>query len=76
MTKLHKPVSRKTLGEYRHYRKTIVVTLFNDCISLRLMGTRKQKAYELPIARLMDELCRREGRRRMAEKLQERRSRR
>jgi hypothetical protein len=26
-----------------------IVTLFADCVSLRLKGTRKEKAYRLPI---------------------------
>jgi hypothetical protein len=69
MTKLDKPVSRETFSAYRHYRKTIVVTLFNECISLRPKGTRKEKAYELPIAHLMDDLCRREARRQLAERV-------
>jgi len=62
VTKLTKPISRETLGQYRHYGKTIIVTLFADCVSLRLKSTRKEKAYQLPIPHLMDELCRREAR--------------
>jgi hypothetical protein len=57
--KLTNAISRETFGQYRHYGKTIIVTLFADCVSLRLKGTRKEKAYQLPIPRLMDELCRR-----------------
>jgi hypothetical protein len=48
-----------------------IVTLFSDCVSLRPKGTRKEKAYQLPIPHLMDELCRREARRAMIEKLKE-----
>jgi hypothetical protein len=45
--------------------------LFADCVSLRLKGTRKEKVYQLPIPHLMDELCRREARSAMIEKLKE-----
>jgi hypothetical protein len=72
VTKLTKPISRETIQQYRHYGKTIIVTLFADCISLRLKGTRKEKAYQLPIPHLMDELCRREARRGMIDKLKNR----
>jgi hypothetical protein len=48
-----------------------IVTLFADCVSLRLKGTTKEKAYQLPIPHLMDELCRREARRPIIEKLKE-----
>jgi hypothetical protein len=49
VTKLTKPISRETIQQYRHYGKTIIVTLFADSVSLRLKGTRKEKAYQLPI---------------------------
>jgi hypothetical protein len=74
MTKLKKAVSREPLSEYRHYRKTIVSTLFDDCVSLRLKGTRRANAYELLIAHLMDDLCRRGARRRIAEQANNRQS--
>jgi hypothetical protein len=48
-----------------------IVTLFADCVSLRLKGTRKERAYQLPIPHLMDELCRNEAQRAMIEKLKE-----
>jgi hypothetical protein len=53
VTTLTKPISRETLGQYRHYGKTIILTLFADCVSLRLKSTRKEKAYQLPIPHLM-----------------------
>jgi hypothetical protein len=46
VTQLTKPISRETLGQYRHYGKTIIVTLFVDCVSLRLKGTRKPKVVD------------------------------
>lgn len=61
MTSLTKPIERRTLQPYRHYRKRIVVKLFADSISLRLERTRT--AYEVPIATLMDVLCRWEAQR-------------
>jgi hypothetical protein len=57
------------LGSIDTNGKTIIITLFADCVSLRLKGTRKENAYQLPIPHLMDELCRREARRAMIEKL-------
>jgi hypothetical protein len=61
MTTLVKPIRRVTIEPYKHYRRTIVVTLYADTISLRLKGTRT--AYEIPVHHLMDDLCRREANR-------------
>jgi hypothetical protein len=63
--KTNKTHFARTLGRYRHYGKTIILMLFSDCVSLQLKGARKEKAYQLPIPHLMDELCRREARRAM-----------
>jgi hypothetical protein len=71
MTALIKPVRRVTIETYKHYRRTIVVTLYADTISLRLKGTRT--AYEIPVTHLMDDLCRREARRIAREKRARRR---
>ena len=66
MTALVKPVRRTTMEQYKHYKRTIVVTLAHDTISLRLKGTRT--AFEIPVAHLMDDLCRREANRIAREK--------
>jgi hypothetical protein len=66
VTPLVKPVRRKTIEEYKHYGRKIVIMLYADTISLRLAGTRT--SYEIPVMHLMDDLCRREARRIQAEK--------
>ena len=66
MTALVKPIRRVTMEPYKHYRRAIVVSLYADTISLRLKGTRA--AYEIPVAHLMDDLCRREANRIAREK--------
>jgi hypothetical protein len=66
MTTFDKPVRRVTREPYKHYRRTIVVTLAHDAISLRLKGTRT--AYEIPVSHLMDDLARREANRIQREK--------
>jgi len=60
MTKLTtKPIRRETIHPYRHYRRTIVVSLFDDIISLRLKGTRS--SHEITIESLLDTLYRRKA---------------
>jgi hypothetical protein len=44
-------------------------------VSSVAVGTRKERAYQLPIPHLMVELCRREARRAMIEKLKNRKCR-
>jgi hypothetical protein len=72
MTKFSSPVRRETLQTYRHYRRTIIISLYADTISLRLKGTRT--AYEIPVSHLMDDLCRREARRLQLEKARRRKA--
>jgi hypothetical protein len=74
MTPLIKPVRRQTQGTYKHYGRKIVVSLFGDTISLRLKGTRT--SYEIPVAHLLDYLCRREAQRVTAERKKRKKSRR
>lgn len=71
MINMARPVRRLTDAPYRHYRKQIVVELYNDTIALRLKKTRKR--YEIPITHLLDYLCRREAFRLAMEKAKERR---
>jgi hypothetical protein len=66
MTTFDKPVRRVTREPYKHYRREIVMSLYADTISLRLK--RSRKVYEIPVAHLMDDLCRREARRLAHEK--------
>jgi len=66
VTTFDKPVRRVTREAYKHYRREIVVSLYADTISLRLKGTRT--AYEIPVAHLLDDLCRREANRIQREK--------
>lgn len=74
MTKLRRPVRRETLECYKHYNRTIVVSLFADTIGLRLKGTRK--TYDIPVSHLMDTLCRREVLRLQAAKREARKAKR
>jgi hypothetical protein len=59
MINLRRPVKRQTDEQYKHYRRAIVVELYNDTLSLRLKGTRTK--YEIPLTHLMDILCRRQA---------------
>ena len=58
---------------YKHYGRTIIISLFADTISLRLKGTRT--SYEIPVAYLMDDLCRRAAWRYQMEKRKARKNR-
>jgi hypothetical protein len=73
MTPLIKPVRRQTVEPYKHFKRKIVVTLFADAIALRLKGTRT--SYEIPVAHLLDDLCRREAQRIKAERRAKRKKR-
>jgi hypothetical protein len=44
VTKLTKPISRETIQQYRHYGKTIIVTLFADFVSLAAQRHQKRKS--------------------------------
>jgi hypothetical protein len=61
MTKLSpiKSLRRETIRPYRHYGRSIVISLENDIIFLRLKGTRKSLA--MPITDLLDTLYRRQA---------------
>jgi predicted amidophosphoribosyltransferase len=74
MTSLTKPVRRQTIATYKHHQRKIVITLFADTLSLRLKGTRT--SFEMPIAHLLDDLCRREAQRIAAERKKRKKSRR
>jgi hypothetical protein len=71
MTKLKKRIQRESLETYKHYGRTIVISLFADTISLRLKGTRT--SYAIAVSHLLDDLCRRAAWRHQMEKRKARR---
>jgi hypothetical protein len=73
MISMARPVRRQTDTPYKHYRKQIVVELYNDTIALRLKKTRKR--YEIPVTHLLDYLCRREAFRIQMERAKQRKQR-
>jgi hypothetical protein len=66
-------VRRETIDTYKHYRRTIIVSLYADTISLRLKGTRT--AYEIPVNHVMDYVLRIEANRIWREKIARRKAR-
>jgi hypothetical protein len=77
MTPLAKPLQRKTVDRFMHYRKALVVELLpGDVIRLRLHGQRTGSAVSIRIADLYFELVDRKVRRDRAERLKARKQRR